>query len=202
MHSADVACFIERRLRELNIEPLSTKPERSEELLRQFEHTFKLKLPADYRCFLEVFGNCLSLHGAVVPLPGPSPLGSEVCIDSFLGFKNQDEPGTDLRWLTEIADCAPAAVPIADDLFGNTYYLMCAGKQKGTVLFNDHDGRADWPDDEFHRMFDALAPEIRRYLELRAKGEVRPDPVFPPHFYRVAASFSELLERICVDPSY
>lgn len=198
----ETANEIAQRLRQLGVDPISPKPEHSRRLVEEFVQAFQLTLPCDYRCFLETFGNCLAIHGGVIPMPSPSPMGDEVCIDSFLGFKREDEPGTDIRWLTKIANCAPSAVPIADDLFGNTYYMMCQGKWAGSVLFNDHEGRADWPDEEFFAMFENLDPRIRAYLEMRSRGELELDRDFPPHFYRVASTFSEFVSKIAIDPRY
>jgi hypothetical protein len=62
---------------------------------------------------------------------------------------------------------APAIVPIAETTFGSMICLKCTGGDTGAVYFWDGQKRSAWPDAQFRRMYENLAPEIADYLSKR-----------------------------------
>jgi hypothetical protein len=116
-----------------------------------------------------------------------------VDIDQFFGFSGGPMGGGDIRRNTEMAEGAPVAIPIAQNLSGYWTYLICEGPLAGGVYHHDRESRSAWPDRLFYENFKELAPSIELYLELRRSGRLPRKSAALADFYRLADSFDEFL---------
>ena len=67
-------------------------------------------------------------------------------------------------------------ITIAYGHFGAYTCLSVCGIDRGYVYALDSEFRSLWPDDEFYTRFNAIAPSIEAYLELRRDGELPEKP--------------------------
>ena len=109
-------------------------PPTTELRLKRFERTVRAPLPDDYRAFL------LRYNGG-----HPDPAGINLNLDGrqeywrihfFFGLDDQEE-SCSLDWAYEVTkDTRPAGtIPIANDEFGNMFYLRHSGPNSGAVYF-------------------------------------------------------------------
>lgn len=162
-----------------------------EQKITAFETQFSCKLPAVFKDFLHQYGNA-SLE-VVVSILEPNPLCDEVPLDLFFGF----EADENIIENTKIADGFPVAIPFAEDLSGNWYYLYLGHHQKESkVYFHDIQGRYHWTDQQFYDMFENLAPEIQTYLELRQNNQLPAKDEAFQDFYLVGNTFEEFISNL------
>jgi hypothetical protein len=180
------------KLDTLRPEPITGRMPLSQQLVLDYAKEFRLDLPKSYADFLAAHGGLWI--SATCPIQEPCPCGTATCIQSFYGFMTPDRKNADIRWQTKLLHGAPAIIPIADGPFGSMLCLKCEGDDYGAVYLFDGEQRCFWPDEQFHRMFENLAPEIAEYLELRERGELPEKPPGYENFYRVADSFEEFLQ--------
>lgn len=178
-------------LEAINYESITIRIDPTERLVADYERKFKTKLPAAYRAFLISYGGIWV--SATCPIQEPCPCGSSACLQSFYGFMPPERVSDDIRWQTEIFQGAPVIVPIAESGFGSMISLKCEGDDAGTIYFFDGEQRFFWPDEQFHGMFENLAPEISVYLSLRKERKLPKKPRNYENFYRIAPNFDEFL---------
>jgi hypothetical protein len=170
----------------------------SEELVAQFERSFSLTLPADYRDFLVQHGGVT--HGsAVCPFQEPTPCGDATIIDCFYGFASPDRHH-DINKANLLIDGAPSVVAIGDNLIGSMFWLKCDGEDTGHVYMHDHEGRSAWTDDMFADWYPNPAPEIQAYLKIRKQGKLPAKRKGYAHVYRLGRTFSEFFDSLQPEP--
>jgi len=167
----------------------------SEALVVEFEKSFSLSLPTDYRGFLVKYGGFWSGDGAVCPCLEPTPCGDSAFIETFYGFT---EPirSDNIMDATKMIDGYPDVIAIGDNILGGMLWLKCTGNDAGYVYMFDNQYRSNWPDEQFVEMFPNLAPAISQYLELRRKGKLPSKPKGYEHVYLVAKSFTQFMSRL------
>jgi hypothetical protein len=170
----------------------------SEALVVEFEKRFTLTLPSDYRCFLVRCGGFWSGDGAVCPFLEPTPCGDSAFIQTFFGF-TEPTRSDNIIDATEMIDGYPDVIAIGDNTMGGMLWLKCAGNDAGYVYMFDNQYRSTWPDEHFFQMFPNIAPEIRKYLELRRQRKLPSKAKGYDHVYLVSKSFTEFMSRLVVD---
>ena len=166
----------------------------SEKRVAAYEAQFNLHLPADYRDFLVRFGG---IKGeSVCAFEEPTPYGPQACIEDFYGFMPADRRSLDVRWTTEMIDRFPDVVAIAQGGMGTMIWLKCTGGDIGSVYMHDVEQRALWPDKMFHDQFEALSPDIIKYLDLRRRGKLPSKPQGYENVYSIATSFSQFIDKL------
>ena len=165
----------------------------SDKLISEFEKEFGGPLPIEYKDFLKKYGS--SFVSASINIEEPNPFGGGTIVDFFYGF-NKDKESYDIRDQNEMAQASPFAVPIAGNLFGGQFLMLCQGEDAGKVLFFDIEQRALWPDEQFYEMFENLSPEIETYLEQRRNGEIPEKEEGYESFYLVGSSLDDFLEKL------
>jgi hypothetical protein len=186
------ASNLSSKLEELGAAPLQGRLPPSKSLAQEFVQTFAPNLPEDYRAFLEEHaGLWLS---ARCPFLEPTPLGNEASVTELFGFMPEDD-GRDVRANTQLGDAAPVAVAIGADDAGNWIYLMCEGPLAGQVLFQDHEGRAEWSDKKFAKELPDAGASIEAYLEQRRSGSLPNKPEALAGFYQLAETFTAFISN-------
>jgi hypothetical protein len=181
-------------MKQLGARPVRTRVEPTETALADFERTFDVALPADYRAFLARHG-AMRVDGNVAYLE-PTPLGTRASIDTFFGFDPDPRSGCDLAWATGIADGKGVAVPIGSTLWGDWFFLDCREGQRGRVALRDAQQRHLWTEESVKRRFREVAPALRTYFEARDRGTLAPPLSGTPGWYLVGQSFDEFLGRV------
>lgn len=160
----------------------------SEELVREFERRFELRLPGDYRSFLARYGGAYG--NADCPILEPTPFGTSTTITGFYGF-DDDEIGK----MTELIEGAPIVSALGSECAGRMFWLYCAEPYFGHVFVCDHYGRSSWSDDDFFK-WPNLHPEIRTYLDLRRAGQLPRKAAGFEDVYLVARSFTDFVDSL------
>lgn len=149
----------------------------------ELEQRIGLKLPEDYRQFLEHHREAYLPNTKVFPLGEQTPIGETGVLDELKTLESFEEDGIHLF---EDADM----LIIGDNLFGCPTCLSLRTSSFGHIFYYDLQQRVFWPDSQFHSMFENLAESVTRYLESRAAGELPAKESGMESFYHVADSFS------------
>lgn len=112
-----------RKLRELRATPHKCRLDPTPEMIRGFEERFGLSLPNDYRTFIACHG---ANHVSAAVL--------DTYLTSFFGFLD-DVKGCDLTWAMTVCEGYGICVPVADNMTGAWFYLMCSGQNRGRVMW-------------------------------------------------------------------
>jgi len=183
--------LIEHYLRTFKPKATQRTKQATVEELQSFEERFELSIPDDYCEFLLSFG---ALQVKVTcPLHEPSPLGDAIHINELHGMTHDEHDTQDIRWWTKVVEGKGLTVPVASNSMGGAVYLMCAGTERGRVLFRDPQQRDLWPDERFYKLFPSLDPAIEKWLTLRREGKLTQKKT--PHWYLLASSFTEFLSH-------
>jgi hypothetical protein len=169
-------------------------PENFQKYINGFEKEFKCKLPPDFIDFLQKYGG--SHLSAAIEILEPNPFGNRVNIDTIFRFSN-DEALDELRENTIIGDGFPVAIPFADDLNGNWFYLYLGHENtESKVFFFDIQNRFYWSDEQFHHMFENLAPEIVSFLDKRKKNLIPKKKDAFNNFYLVGETMAQFMGNL------
>ena len=180
----------------LKAEPLPWRAEPSLQLVENYEREFGVALPADYRAFLASHGG-VSLS-AQYPFAEPTPFGPRGEVAALYGFvpagTSPAHRSRDVHWATWLIDGFPDVVAIADSFWGGMIWLKCTGDDGASVYFHDGERRhTNWRDADFYKRFPNLAPEIKKYLELRRNNLLPKKGRGYENLYLIAHSFSEFI---------
>lgn len=142
-------------------------------------------LPADYKRFLEHYGQGALSVAKWFPVGGASPWGPWGIADQFLGFSSREREGIEDA-ATNLFDgeIPPHMLPIAYDPGGNVILLAVSGATQpaGSVWFWDHEQRPSAPSPDEPWRADATSADATRGL------------------YPVAPSFTAFLESLRAKP--
>lgn len=168
------------RLRHLGCEP----PEEPVECdIDALEAEVGVALPASYRRFLKICGGWWG--DLSCPSQEPTPFG-----DHWLnGFHDVSE----VRNLLDSLITPRSMITIGWGHFAKYTCLSIAGIDHGSVYALDGEFRCYWSDEEFRQRFNAMADEIRWYLEFRQTDGLPEKPAGYDSLYRLAGSFDEFL---------
>ena len=188
----------EPRLLELGVPPdfLALRPPPvSDAEIERFERKMGGRLPSDYRAFIQTYGGYWPekphCHHSTLwcPCSEPTPFGAHGLV-WFLRFDQVES-------LRDFSDIVPRhMIPVAEGHFGACTCLAFKGDDAGSVYALDTEFRYAWPDDDFHRSFGNLSPDIAEWLRNRAGAELPPKKPGYKHLYHVADSFIAFLDRL------
>jgi hypothetical protein len=152
--------------------------------LDDLEMSIGSKLPDDYREFLGTHRESQLPCTKVFPFTEKTPIGEKGVLDELLTL---DDLGSNRPvWIEDIG-----MLIIGDNLFGYPTYVCLKEPWFGHIFYFDLQQRSLWEDEQFHRMFENLADEIKDYLRMRAEGTLPQKKAGFESFYHVANSFSE-----------
>jgi len=166
-------------------------------------------LPADYRYFLTAHGPSGLGAGGIVGLPEGCPIRPHFSVDILYGVGARDDwDPFALLWSTYDGVVPGGYLPIATDPGGNLLLLQCG---VGAIFAWDHEHRelSQAAVQQAVNELEAGGLDVRNYdigrLLLMWENE-RPERIDNPtghgNLYRVAESFSKLLEQLKPDPDY
>lgn len=174
------------RLEELQCFPSTSRVAVADGEIETLEHKIGVRLPEDYRMFVQIGGGYLGSLSC--PCKEPSPFGDHV----LSGFDTVAEVSGVLDSMITPRNM----VTIGSGDFGQFTCLSFAGIDRGCVYALDAEFRCHWPDEEFRERFKAMADCVREYLRLRRGGELPRKPAGYDSLYLLAESFDEFL-RSC-----
>ena len=186
-------------MQSLGSRPIAKRDIATDAKISAFERHASVKLPSDYRTFLERHGG--SWVHALAPIAEPTPIGAEATIESFYGFVTGKHSSSDLQSQCDLADGAPVAIPIASGAFGCQTFIIgvdnpTVGVTRGQIYYWDCNGRSSWPDEQFDEWFPNLAPSIQEYLQRRKAGDLPVKHDALSDYYLVAESFTKFFELL------
>ena len=177
------------RLKELRCFPPKPPIEGSKSEVEALERDIGVRLPDDYREFVQIGGG---YYGSVsCPCREPSPFGTHI----LSGFET-------IRGVRSVLNSMVVPrnmVTVASGHFGQLTALSFAGIDLGCVYAIDSEFRCYWSDEEFHRTFTAMDDSIREYLRVRRVGELVQKPAGYDSLYLLADSFDEFLRQCFTD---
>lgn len=166
-------------------------PEPFENYIKEFETEFQCKLPKFFVEFLRQYSG--SSIEAEIDILEPNPLGTTVLIDTIFDFSGDE----DIRENTRIGDGYPVAIPFASDMMNNWYYLYLGhDNDESKVFFFDLQGRFEWSEDDWKRMFENLDPAIKEYLEKRKNNLIPTKKSAFNNFYLVGETFENFIKNL------
>jgi hypothetical protein len=160
------------KLEALGYAPASGQLPVTEQFVTELERAYGLRLPAEYRTFLQECGGWVG-SATCEFIEQYTPFPSGAWIDMFSGRMVSEHEVYDVRWTTDSVGDAPSFVAVASGgANGCMVVVRCGGVDDGCVYFFDRDQRSLWADDQFRQMFPDLDPLIVKYLELRRAGQL------------------------------
>lgn len=152
--------------------------------LDDFETLLGAKLPDDYREFLKTHHESQLPCTKLFSFTEKTPIGEKGVLDELLTI---DDLGSDRPvWIKDVG-----MVIIGDNLFGYPTCLCLKAPRVGQIFYFDIQQRCFWEDEQFYRMFENLADELKDYLRMRSEGVLPQKEEGLESFYHVASSFSE-----------
>tara|TARA_R110002072_G_scaffold303012_1_gene491335 strand:- start:737 stop:1519 length:783 start_codon:yes stop_codon:yes gene_type:complete len=144
------------------------------------------RLPGDYKRFVRErdFSRIPGPDGVSFDAMEPTPYGSGV-LEFFL-----DPNPKQMGYFDEVD-----MLVIGSNGFDYPTCMSLRKGDRGGIYYHDHQQRSLWDDGQFRMMFPNLAPGIEKYLSQRRSGKLPAKPEGLESFYRIAANFSEFLER-------
>lgn len=155
--------------------------------IERIESTIGVRLPTEYRAFLLQCG--MSYGDAECSCQEPTPFGDTHGICAF-----DDAAG--VYGLLDSMITPRNMITIGDFHFAKYTCLSVAGIDRGAVYALDGECRAFWTDEEFELRFNAMADEIRDYLQLRRNNQLEQKPAGYDNVYRLADSFDAFLQSL------
>jgi len=147
------------------------------------EQRIGMKLPDDYRQFLEHHRDAFLPATQVFPFTEKTPFGETGMLDELKTLDCFNEDGIHL-----FEDVC--MLIIGNNLLGYPTCLSLRPSSRGQVFYYDLQQRAFWPDSQFHSMFENLADSVKDYLEARSLGHLVSKEAGMESFYHVTDSFT------------
>ncbi len=151
--------------------------------IAELEQQIGLKLPEDYRWFLEHHRDAYLPNTQVFPFAEQTPFGQTGALDELKTLESYKEDGVHLFEDVEM-------LIIGDNLFGYPTCLSLRSSSYGHIFYYDPQQRVSWPDSQFHSQFENLAESVKSYLVTRTAGELPSKEPGMESFYHAADSFS------------
>ena len=147
------------------------------------EQRIGLKLPDDYRQFLEHHRDAFLPGTLVFPFTEKTPFGETGMLDELKTLDCFNEDGIHLFEHVGM-------LIIGNNLLGYPTCLSLRPPSRGQVFYYDLQQRVFWPDSQFHSMSENLADSVKDYLQARSLGHLVSKDEGMESFYLVADSFS------------
>ena len=151
---------------------------------QELEQRIALKLPDDYRQFLEAHTESLLPTSQVFSLSEKTPFGESGVLDELNTLGSFANNG--IRLFEDVR-----MLVIGDNLFGYPTCLCLKYPRHGHVFYFDIQQRSLWQDEQFYSMFENLAETVKDYLRMRSAQQLPRKEAGLESFYHVADSFSE-----------